>query len=99
MRDLNITIVQTSQLWEDKELNLDHFSKILGQPKEPTDLILFPEMFHTAFSMNTTLAEGMDGKGINWLRKQAEKFNTHIGATLMIKEERHIFFVVSFHLI
>ena len=58
MRDLRITLVQANQIWEDKQANLNHFEQLIAEVE--TDLFVFPEMFHTGFSMNPEkLAEPM----------------------------------------
>ncbi|MEN9978651.1 MAG: hypothetical protein RLZZ569_1276, partial [Bacteroidota bacterium] len=58
MRDLRITLVQANQIWEDKQANLHHFEQLISGVS--TDVIVFPEMFHTGFSMNPEkLAEKM----------------------------------------
>jgi predicted amidohydrolase len=88
MQDLKVAIVQLSQYWEDKKLNLEMFSKRLkhGVSSE-VDLILLPEMFNTSFSMNVeNLAEEMDGEGISWLKETAKEFKSIVGASLIIKE-------------
>ena len=46
MSNLNVTLVQSSQFWEDKGQNLAHFDAVL-QTIENTDLVVLPEMFHT----------------------------------------------------
>lgn len=92
MQDLKVALVQTNQFWEDKQGNLAHFEKHLSSLKEPVDLIVLPEMFHTGFSMNAdALAEDMDGMGVQWLIQQASTYNTHIIASLIIKTEKGIF--------
>ena len=60
MQDLKVTIVQTTQIWENKEANFAHFEHLLANVGE-TDIIVLPEMFHTGFSMNAeALAEEME---------------------------------------
>lgn len=92
MHNLNITLLQADQYWEDKARNLAHYEDLLEQVG-PTDLILLPEMFHTGFSMNTSaLAETMnDSPGINWLRKQAEKKQAAFYTSLIILENGHYY--------
>lgn len=92
MQDLKVTLIQTSQAWEDKEVNLKNFEQKLARIEVQTDLILLPEMFHTSFSMNvSSLAEKMDGDGIQWLKKQAAKYNSAIATSLIIEEEGNYF--------
>ena len=51
MRDLTITLVQIDQAWENKKQNIALIDSLLSDNFN-TDLILLPEMFNTAFSMN-----------------------------------------------
>ena len=51
MQDLRITTVQSNQIWEDKPANLARYESLI-ENISATDLIIFPEMFHTGFSMN-----------------------------------------------
>ncbi len=88
MQNLKVALIQTKQFWEDKTQNFTHFEKHLDSIKEDVDLVLLPEMFNTSFSMNIAdLSESIDGNSVNWLRTQAKKMNTQIGATLIINEE------------
>ena len=91
MQNLSVTLVQTTQQWENKAGNLTHFDGLLAQ-LPATDLILLPEMFHTGFSMNAeTLAETMNAAGIAWLKKMAKEKDTAIYTSLIIKEDNHFF--------
>lgn len=92
MQDLKITLVQCSQYWEDKAQNLGHMEILLSQVPE-TDLVLLPEMFHTAFSMNAQdLAENCENsEAIVWLKQQANLKNAAI-YTSFIAEEKGDFY-------
>jgi omega-amidase len=73
MYHLTIALAQVNQVWEDKETNLGHFDRMLEHLHPETDLILLPEMFHTAFTMNgEALAETMDDSmALRWLKQTA----------------------------
>lgn len=88
MQDLKIALVQSNQIWEDKEANFIHYTQLLRDLPD-VDLILFPEMFHTGFSMNVKLlAEKMDNSiGLDWLKKTAKEKNAAIYTSLIIEEE------------
>jgi predicted amidohydrolase len=86
MEDLKITLVQTPLHWESVEKNISMFDELLNNVKEQTDLIIFPEMFSTGFTMNTAVAETMDGKSIAWLKEKAKEKNCVITGSLMITE-------------
>jgi omega-amidase len=94
MENLKVTLIQTDIIWENIPANLkryedEYLSKMTAQQ---SDLILFPELFSTGFSMSTeTLAETMDGPTIKWLQKWATKLDTQIGGSLIIKEDYQYF--------
>jgi omega-amidase len=85
--DLRVTMIQTALHWEDVNANLQMFSEKIAALKEPSDIILLPEMFSTGFSMNAEkVAETMDGEAVQWMRQKARDFNCVITGSLMIKE-------------
>jgi predicted amidohydrolase len=86
MRDLRITLVQANQIWEDKQANVHHFEQLISGVS--TDLIVFPEMFHTGFSMNPEkLAESMtESQGLSWLKRIAAQKNAACYTSLIIEE-------------
>jgi omega-amidase len=89
MSDLKVALVQTQQFWEDKTANLAHFDVLLSSElKESIDVLVFPEMFHTGFTMNAKiLAENMeDSLGLNWLKTKAKKLDCLCVASLIITE-------------
>ena len=94
MQDLTVSLVQTNQFWEDKTKNLEHFEDLLNKHLHcSTDVIVFPEMFHTGFSMQTALlAEEMGNSlGIQWLTKVAQDRDALCMASLIIHESGNFF--------
>lgn len=92
MQDLKVTLFQVKQEWEDKEVNLTHFNQLLNELENPTDLIVFPEMFQTAFTMNAKgMGETMDGPSLNWLKQKSREKDAAIVASLIIEENGHYF--------
>jgi predicted amidohydrolase len=87
MQDLNITLVQLDQIWEDKEANFSKYENIFYR-LDPTDLIVLPEMFHTGFSMNIQeLAEDWNNSmGLAFLKNWSVKLNSAIYTSLIVKE-------------
>jgi predicted amidohydrolase len=84
-KTLKLTVVQCPLAWEDKQTNLDYFSKTLSS-LEKTNLVILPEMFTTGFTMNTSLAEDMDGDAVRWMVKQAAQLNAAVTGSLIIRE-------------
>ncbi|WP_299202425.1 amidohydrolase [Brumimicrobium sp.] len=88
MQDLKVSLIQCDQVWEDKKTNLAHYESMMEEVQLPTDIVVFPEMFQTAFSMNAAaMAETMEGESIAWLKKMAVKYNCAMVASLIIKED------------
>jgi omega-amidase len=87
MQDLTVALIQTEQFWGDKQKNLEHFQQLIAQITEKVDVIVLPEMFDTAFSMNTNLAnEWPENNSLNVLKKIAHSKNAAIYTSMMVKE-------------
>jgi predicted amidohydrolase len=92
MQDLNICLVQSEQYWENKSGNWDHYSQLLEKIDTPVDLIVLPEMFDTAFSMNTSLAEEWnENSSLSFLKQLSTNHQSAIYTSLMCKEGSHYF--------
>ena len=92
MRDLTISLIQTTQFWEDKSKNIANISAIMME-NFSTDLILLPEMFNTAFSMDArNLAESMAlSPSLNQLKIWAKQKNAAIYTSMMVKDGEQFF--------
>ncbi len=86
MRDLRVTLVQTMLQWEDAAANRKAIAAKLDPLRGTTDLIVLPEMFTTGFTMNTALAEAMDGPTVAWMREQAAKADAAMYGSVIITE-------------
>lgn len=92
MARFNLTLVQTELIWENPELNLERFEKLIRSHHNRSDAILLPEMFATGFTMNShKFAEEMDGKSVNWMKGFSYEIGAAIGGSLIIREEEKIF--------
>ncbi|MFH0865494.1 MAG: nitrilase-related carbon-nitrogen hydrolase [Bacteroidota bacterium] len=92
MQDLTVAIIQSDLTWENAEANLARFDNWLARINKPADLIVFPEMFNTAFSMNPSVcAENPDGKTMLWLQEKAAEKNCVITASLLTNENGKYF--------
>ncbi|MBO6516716.1 MAG: amidohydrolase [Bacteroidia bacterium] len=92
MQDLTLSLIQTTQSWEDKDTNLGHFERLLEQCPSAGNLIVLPEMFNTGFTMNVeTCSETMDGTSVKWMHAMAKKYDTAIAASLIISDAGQYF--------
>ncbi|AMS26627.1 hypothetical protein AEM51_05895 [Bacteroidetes bacterium UKL13-3] len=86
MNNLTLTLIQTPLYWEDAKQNRAMFSAYFSKINQPTDAIILPEMFSTGFSMNTSLAETMQGETISWMKAEAYRLQTPIAGSVMIND-------------
>ncbi|MCB0769488.1 MAG: amidohydrolase [Flavobacteriales bacterium] len=77
--------------WEDAKANRAMFAEKLKDQQGGTDLIVLPEMFTTGFSMNTSLAETMDGQTVKWMQEQAAVLDAAIYGSVIISAEGRVF--------
>ena len=73
---LRVSLIQTDVVWEDKRANLNKYAAILSHITGDCDLVVFPEMFTTGFSMRAEdLAECIDGETITEVKKWSRNYN------------------------
>ncbi|WP_019341052.1 amidohydrolase [Stutzerimonas stutzeri] len=83
--DLELALIQTSLVWQDATANRERFVDLLELARG-ADLIVLPEMFTTAFSMNSSeLAEPEEGPTYSWLREQAARMDAVITGSVIIE--------------
>src|SRR5690349_8819604 len=87
MPSLTITTIQSNLAWENSDANLQMFGQKINSIKEKTEIVILPEMFSTGFSMNPSkLAEKMDGKSVQWMKKTAAAKGVILTGSLIIEE-------------
>ena len=75
MHPLNISIVQTDIVWENKQENLRMLRERLDALRGTTEIVVLPEMFSTGFSMRSReLAEPLSGTTVRMLKELADEF-------------------------
>ncbi len=89
MTPLKISLCQSDCKWQDAAANKILLEKKLAAlDSSTTDLVIFPEMFTTGFSMESErLAEPMDGPSIQWMMEQSNQLNLALTGSLIIKEQ------------
>lgn len=85
--ELKVAAVQANLIWENTQVNLNSFERIIKELKSDTDLVVLPEMFSTGFTMNPeTVAEKMDGKTVQWMIDIARATTSAIVGSVVIIE-------------
>lgn len=88
MRDLTVTLIQTTLDWQDAAANRTRFADLIAGIDGSTDLIVLPEMFTTGFTMNSvSQAETMHGETLAWMSRMARDRNTTLCGSLIIADD------------
>ena len=91
-------LVQYDPEWEDKERNKQKLSWLLENNFKESDLMIFPEMTLTGFTMNSTqLAEATDGESYEYFASLASTYKCHMIAGI-IEEEKDKFYNTLLHI-
>ena len=95
---MKIDSIQTDIIWENSEANKIHYDQLLKSISQ-VDLIIFPEMFTTGFSMNNQkISESPRGDTLKWMQRHAQNKKTTIIGSIPVKEKNRYFnrlFVVN----
>lgn len=84
---LDISLIQTSLFWENKQENIKLLMNKINGLKEQSHIIVLPEMFTTGFSMNpAAFAESMHGDTILWLQEISRKKKSIVTGSIIIEE-------------
>lgn len=66
---MKLCLAQTNIVWEDKSANMHKAREILAEAaRRGTDLVVFPELSLTGFTMNASLAEPVDGETVRFFQ-------------------------------
>ncbi len=89
---MKIALIQSSLVWENPIANRNYLEEKINAISEKVDLIVLPEMFTTAFTMNPTeVVETMQGDTIVWLQSLAKVRNCAFTGSLIIKENGNFY--------
>lgn len=77
-------LIQYDPDWENKNLNKDKLDWLLTHNFEKQDLLIFPEMTLTGFTMNAAeYAEDLKGESVSFFSGLAQKYSVHIFAGII----------------
>ena len=92
MSTLSITLIQSDLHWQDVPANLAMFEQKIKAIKQPTEIVVLPEMFSTGFCMEPgLLAETMDGQTVSWMKRIAAEKRVILTGSVIIKENDHYY--------
>ena len=86
--NLKISLIQSTLSWENRQDNLTHLEGLIGALKGKTDIIVFPEMFTSGFSMDTLNdCDTMHGETMQWMQKNAYDLGAVLCGSIRMEEE------------
>ncbi|NUN09031.1 MAG: hypothetical protein HUU54_07635 [Ignavibacteriaceae bacterium] len=89
---MKAAILQYSPEWENKKANEDKIKSLMDSSFSGADILIMPEMTLTGFSMRSSeLAEGKDGKSVEFFRYIAEAYQTSVIAGYILKSGKSIY--------
>ena len=88
---INFSLIQADLIWEDMPVNLKKFDRLLTQIPAETEIVILPEMFSTAFTMNVyNLPESVGQETLGWMQQKAKELNKIIiGSTLFEEKAKY----------
>jgi omega-amidase len=89
---MRISLLQYSPEWENKTVNKKKLLSMLKKKSELGEILVFPEMTLTGFTMNTSvMAENLKGDTITFFSGLAKRFQTNVFAGFIERDGRNYF--------
>jgi len=89
---MKIGLIQYNPVWEDKISNEKRITSLLNEGNKDVDLLIFPEMTLTGFSMNSeTFAEEIEGESFKYFASIAKNFECNVIAGVIEKRSAKYF--------
>lgn len=90
MDNLTLTLVQSNLAWQQADENRHILSDLLKTQVCDTDLIILPEMFTSAFTMDSgAIAEDWPGETVDWMLAAATEFNAAVCGSIAVHEDNN----------
>ena len=83
---MKIAIYQADTKDNQPQHNIERYKQALAHLDKDTDLLIFPEMYTTGFTIDTDYAEDMQGDSLEYLKQIAQEKDIAVDASILIKE-------------
>ncbi len=91
-KSIKLALVQADLLWQNTQGNLAKFDQLFQNISEDTEMVILPEMFATAFTMQVEKFEKPVGKSaLDWLRRKAKERDKILVGSLLFEESNKYF--------
>ena len=92
MENLKLTLVQSNLEWQAASANRKILGELISNSVTDTDLIVLPEMFTSAFTMDSgSIAEDWPGESVDWMHAAATEFQAAICGSIAVVEDNKRF--------
>jgi len=89
---MKLALVQYDPVWEDKQQSKNRITQLFDLYKERADLVIFPEMTLTGFTMKASeMAEPVKGDSYTFFSNLAKEKNCTVLAGIIERSGAHIF--------
>ena len=89
---MRLGLVQYCPVWEDKKANREKILSLLKDESNDFDLLIFPEMTLTGFTMRSNkFAEKLKGESYKFFKSIAGDFNVNVIAGIIEKLKKKIY--------
>lgn len=90
MQPLSVSLIQSNIYWENPQANMGNLEEMLVEI-EQSDIIVLPEMFSTGFTFKKEVADIFLGNTMNWLKMIAQKTQSAITGSFLVKEDAKLY--------
>jgi len=88
METLTLTLVQPDLQWQQAAENREILGTLLKNHAQDTDLIILPEMFTSAFTMDAgAVAEPWPGESVDWMLEIAVASNAAVTGSIAVTDD------------
>jgi predicted amidohydrolase len=89
---MKISLIQYSPEWENKIVNEKKILHLLKKKSDLGEILIFPEMTLTGFTMNTSeMAEELKGETLSFFSGLAKRFQANVFAGMIERDSRNFF--------
>lgn len=89
---LKIALIQSELHWEDPDSNRKMFEEKINSIPDDVDLVVFPEMFTTGFTMNPDHIDSSEGKRtVEWMQGLAQQRSMALTGSIIFQEDGNYF--------
>ncbi|KAF0151473.1 MAG: nitrilase/cyanide hydratase and apolipoprotein N-acyltransferase [Ignavibacteria bacterium] len=89
---MKIGLVQLAIEWENPPANIEKINKLVSSLEEKPDLLIFPELTLTGFTMNSSqFAEEIDGASTQYFMSLSDRLKTNILCGVIERDAKEIY--------